>query len=76
MRELPAALVVLRLARGMKQCQVADLADTTCAMLCAYESGKQAPHVRTLSRLLGALGFTYADLEEAAAFVARLKERP
>jgi transcriptional regulator with XRE-family HTH domain len=74
-RELAAALVILRLARGMKQCEVADRADTTCGMLCSYESGKQAPHARTLSRLLRALRFTYADLEKAAAFVARLKER-
>ncbi len=75
MRELGAALVVLRLARGLKQCELAGRADTTCGMLCSYESGKQVPHMRTLSRLLEALSFTYADVEEAAAFIVRLKER-
>ncbi len=75
MKELHTAPVILRLARGLKQCEVADRADITCGMLCSYESGKQTPRVRTLSGLLEALHFTYADLEEAAAFVARLKER-
>lgn len=75
MKELHAALVVLRAARGLKQGELAGMADTTRGLLCLYESGKQAPRVRTLSRLLEALSSPYADLEEAAAFVARLKER-
>lgn len=75
MKELPASLVVLRAARGLKQGQVADLAGTTRSNLCGYECGRLTPRLMTLSKILEALGFTLADLAEAAAFVARLKER-
>jgi transcriptional regulator with XRE-family HTH domain len=75
MKDLAAALVVLRHRRGLKQYELADRAGVTRGMLCAYETGKQLPSVRTLSALLEALRFTYADLEEAAAGVARLREQ-
>ncbi len=75
MRELQTALIVLRLARGMKQADVADKAGLTKGMLSHYETGRQAPRMDTLSKLLGALAYSYADLEEVALFIAELKER-
>jgi transcriptional regulator with XRE-family HTH domain len=75
MKELGAALAALRHVRGLKQNQLAHRAGITPGMLCAYERGKQAPRMKTLSAILGALKFSLGQLEQVAELLARLKGR-
>jgi transcriptional regulator with XRE-family HTH domain len=59
------ALRRLRLRQGLTQDEVARLASVTKAMISGYETAVRPPSVRTLARLLGALGADFGDLQEA-----------
>lgn len=64
----PALSQALRLLRGelrLKQCQVADRAGITKAMLSSYETGAAMPSFQTLSAILGSLECTFHDLQDA-----------
>lgn len=73
MRELGAALRVLRAIRNVTQRQLAQAAGVTPGMLCQYETDRQNPTLPSLSSLLSALGFGLCALEEVAGLVVRLK---
>jgi transcriptional regulator with XRE-family HTH domain len=60
-----AALRLLRIRGGRRQCQVAVAAGITKAMLSAYETGKRLPSLKTLGPLLDALDADLADLHQA-----------
>ncbi len=59
---LDKALRWLRLQHRRKQCEVAQAAGITQAMLCSYEQGKRQPSLRTLGKILAALGADLPDL--------------
>ena len=59
---LDKALRWLRLQHRRKQCEVAQAAGITQAMLCSYEQGKRQPSLRTLGKILAALGVDLPDL--------------
>lgn len=61
-QDLPKALVWLRLHSRRRQNEVAHAAGLTQAMLCAYERGTREPSLRSLGRLLAALGTSVEDL--------------
>ncbi len=61
-QELPKALLWLRLNGRRRQNEVAQAAGLTQAMLCAYERGTREPSLRSLGRLLDALGTSVEDL--------------
>ena len=61
---LGAALRSLRRRAGLQQQQLAARAGVTRPMLSNYERGKTIPNVRTLWRVLDALGASLADLED------------
>jgi transcriptional regulator with XRE-family HTH domain len=54
-RQVGNALRRIRADRGAKQCQVAELAGITKAMLSTYENGRQAPSFSTLAKVLSTL---------------------
>ncbi len=43
---------------GLTQRQLADLAGTSAAAICLYESGQRVPRVDTLTRIIAATGAT------------------
>ncbi|MEM9291398.1 MAG: helix-turn-helix transcriptional regulator [Acidobacteriota bacterium] len=59
---LGEALRALRLKSGLKQSELADMAEATPAMLSSYETGKKLPALPTLERLLAAMQVDRFDL--------------
>lgn len=68
---LPKALRWLRLASGLKQCDVAGTAGVSASMLSGYEKGTRTPSLESLVRILSALDTGLAELEEVMAGFAR-----
>jgi len=72
---LGPALRRLRMARGLRQYEAAEKAGVTKAMLSAYETGKRRPSLKTLDRLLDAIGVDLGDLHRALTFERRRQGR-
>ncbi len=71
---LDRALRWLRLQHRRKQCEVARTAGITQAMLCSYEQGKRQPSLRTLDKILDALGVDLPDLFQVLEAVRQQPE--
>lgn len=61
---LGTALRLLRLQRGKTQKEVAEAAGIRGPMLSGYENGGKVPALKTLLKLLKALGCSLTDLEK------------
>lgn len=70
-RDLPKALLWLRLDARLKQREVAEAAGITQAMLCSYEKGKRLPTLASLIRILEALSSSFEDLGRVLRLVHR-----
>ena len=70
---LRVALTVLRVVRGWTQGELAQAAKVRPGTMSDYEQGKLVPSLRTLQRLTGVMGYPLAAIEEAQAFVIRLR---
>ncbi len=70
-RDLPKALLWLRLDARRKQREVAESAGVTQAMLCSYEKGARVPTLKSLVRTLDALGVGFEDLGRVLRLVQR-----
>ena len=73
---LGKALRWLREKEGRRQYEIARTAGVTKAMLSAYETGKQAPSLASLERILDALGADLVDLARALDHVNERRPRP
>lgn len=73
---IPGNLRRLRLAAGLNQAQVAELADATDATISRIERGRFAPSQDLLRRLAEAVGATEADLVARAGTPKRAALRP
>lgn len=62
---LGLALRWIRSRQSRSQMEVAHAASVTKAMLSAYETGKQAPSIHTLGKVLRALGADLHQLQDA-----------
>lgn len=71
--DLDRALRWLRLQHRRKQCEVAQAAGITQAMLCSYEKGKRQPSLRTLEKILDSLG---VDLPGLFRVLETVREQP
>jgi transcriptional regulator with XRE-family HTH domain len=60
-----SALVLLRKRTGKKQAEIAQEASLTKCMLSAYETGRQQPSLKSLTKLLEVLGADFRDLQDA-----------
>jgi transcriptional regulator with XRE-family HTH domain len=69
---LGRALRWLREDRGMKQEEVAQIAEITRPMLSAYERGRVQPTLDTLDRLLRALDCDLSALSQALSIVTSM----
>ena len=55
-------LLLLRLRKGMKQCELADKSGIDASLLSNYETGKVNPNITTLEWICDALGVTAREL--------------
>ncbi len=75
--DIPTALAVLRIIRGLNQRDLAAASGCPSSAICEYERGRKEPELRTLETLLGAMSYTLADLATVRALVRVLRgERP
>lgn len=71
------SLAVMRTMRSWDQKRLALEAGIRAASVSEYESGKRVPELRTLRKILDAMDFSFADLEDTQKFVAaKLAGRP
>jgi transcriptional regulator with XRE-family HTH domain len=65
MQGLAEALRYLRKRAGLSQAEVSSRAGITQAMLSGYERGGVSPEIGSVDRVLRAMGYDLADLEDA-----------
>jgi transcriptional regulator with XRE-family HTH domain len=61
--DLAISFVVLRLTRGLNQEQVAKAAGITSSALSEYERGRKSPELKSVRRIVEALGYRLSALE-------------
>jgi transcriptional regulator with XRE-family HTH domain len=71
--DLAAALHVLRIIRGWKQSELAAAAGVKPSCISDYEQAKKTPELRTISALLEVMGYPLAALDDARAFIRRMR---
>ena len=72
-RDLGLILIFLRIYRDLRQSEVADAAGVPASAVSEYECGKRSPRLKNLRRIVAALGFDLAVIEEARRFIERLR---
>lgn len=71
---LGRVLAVLRAARGLSKTDLASASGVSSSNLSQYELGHQVPELKTLRRLLGAMGYTLAAIEPTEAFLSQIQD--
>lgn len=71
--ELSVALTVLRAIRGWTQEDLASASGVRASSLSEYERGRKVPELKTLQRLVAAMGFPLSALDHAQSFIYTLK---
>jgi transcriptional regulator with XRE-family HTH domain len=71
--ELGLGLTLMRDIRHWSQAELAKAAGVAASALSNYERGETTPSSRTLERLLRALGFGAAGLEQTVSFIRSLR---
>jgi transcriptional regulator with XRE-family HTH domain len=66
-------LAVLRIVRGWNQEELAQASGLRSGTISDYERGKMVPGLNALQRLLGAMGYPLAALDQTRAFVDLLQ---
>jgi transcriptional regulator with XRE-family HTH domain len=67
------ALTVLRLSRGWSQDQVAKVSGLTNSALSEYERGRKMPELKSVRKIVGALGYPLSAIEKTEAFLGELR---
>jgi len=67
--ELGSFLAILRIVRGWNQEELAQASGLRSGTISDYERGKMVPGLNALQRLLGAMGYPLAALDQTRAFV-------
>jgi transcriptional regulator with XRE-family HTH domain len=71
--DLAVSITLLRLTRGWRQDQLAQAAGITNSALSEYERGKKIPELKTLRKIVSALGYSLSAFERIEAFLAELR---
>ena len=71
--ELGTLLAVLRIVRGWNQEELAQASGLRSGTISDYERGKMVPGLNALQRLLSAMGYPLAALDQTRAFVDGLQ---
>ena len=72
-RDLAPVLTVLRVCRGWTRTELAKAAGVPNSSLSQYERGQKTPELRTLSRLVEAMGFPLAAVDATKNFLGTLR---
>jgi transcriptional regulator with XRE-family HTH domain len=67
------ALSILRISRGWSQDQVAKAAGITNSALSEYERGKKMPELRSVRKIVSALGYELSAIERTEDFLRELR---
>jgi transcriptional regulator with XRE-family HTH domain len=71
--ELGVALTVLRIVRGWSQEELAKASGVRSGSISDYERGRMVPGLKTLQRLVGAMGYPLAALDRTQSFVDAIR---
>src|ERR1700730_498042 len=71
--ELSTALTVLRVIRGWNQTELAKAARMHSSAVSTYERGKIVPELRTIERLVSAMGFPLSALDQTRGFIEAVR---
>ncbi|HZF12842.1 MAG TPA: helix-turn-helix transcriptional regulator [Thermoanaerobaculia bacterium] len=67
------ALAILRISRGWSQDQLARAAGITNSALSEYERGKKVPELKSVRKLVTALGYELSAIERTEDFLRELR---
>jgi transcriptional regulator with XRE-family HTH domain len=67
------ALSILRISRGWSQDQVAKASGITNSALSEYERGKKVPELKSVKKIVRALGYELSAIERAEDFLRDLR---
>ncbi|MEA2692247.1 MAG: Helix-turn-helix domain [Acidobacteriota bacterium] len=67
------ALSILRISRGWSQDQVAKAAGITNSALSEYERGKKMPELKSVKKIVTALGYELSAIERTEGFLRELR---
>src|SRR5947209_5137277 len=70
--DLSRSISILRISRGWSQDQLARAAGITSSALSEYERGKKIPELKSLRKLVSALGYSLSVLELTEDFLHEL----
>lgn len=73
--DLGTILGLLRIVRGANQADVARAAGVSASGISDYERGRKIPQLRTLERIVTALGFQLSAVEETRTFLRFLRSK-
>ena len=71
-KELGLALAVLRIVRGWNQKELAKAAGLHNSAISDYERGRFVPELKTLERIVTAMGFSFAALDHTRGLLTYL----
>jgi len=71
--EMSVALAVLRVVRGWNQDDLAKASGVRNSSVSDYERGRKVPELRTLERLVSAMGYPLSAIDQARMFIQALR---
>jgi transcriptional regulator with XRE-family HTH domain len=71
--EVSVALAVLRVVRGWNQDDLAKASGVRNSSVSDYERGRKVPELKTLERLVSAMGYPLSAIDQARVFIAALR---
>src|SRR5262245_56482319 len=71
--ELGTVLAVLRVIRGLNQEELARASGLRAGTISDYERGKLVPGLNTVHRILGAMGYPFAALDQARSLIRSMR---
>src|SRR5436305_3758674 len=71
--DFSVALSILRISRGWSQDQVAKASGITNSALSEYERGKKMPELKSVRKIVTALGYELSAIERTEDFLRELK---
>src|SRR5947209_5077855 len=72
-QDLNRSISILRISRGWSQDWLARAADITSSALSEYERGKKIPELKSLQKIMSALGYSLSALERTEDFLRELQ---
>ena len=71
--DLNVALIILRVVRGWNQDDLARASGVRNTAVSDYERGRKTPELKTLERLVAAMGYPLSAVDRARSFIVSLR---